>query len=159
MKFGSQLEQYKLPEWASFYLDFLALRKRIKQLKLVLRGRTFEMIDIRDLIPGAESSHVHKTEEIAIENLERAWVQVFIREVMKLNKFYCEKKLEYMQELEETFLHVQKHHGDLKAMVRKSDHYDPRQRLPSILRALQISHRNMWCLEVYSEINYLACIK
>lgn len=159
MKFGSQLEQYKQPEWASFYLDFLALRKKIKQLRLILKGRKFDMIDIRDLIPGAASSHAQQAEEIAIENLERNWVQSFLREVLKLSKFYCEKKLEYMQELEETFQHVQKHHGDMKALVRKSDHYDPRQRLPSILRALQIAHRNMWCLEVYSEINYLACIK
>lgn len=160
MKFGSQLEQYKQPEWASYYLDFHSLRKKIKQLKIILKGRKFDMIDIRDLIPDSSNlSHAQQAEEVAVENLERGWVQSFLRELLKLSKFYCEKKLEYMQELEETFQHVMKHHGDLKTMVRKSDHYDPRQRLPSILRALQISHRNLWCLEVYSEINYLACIK
>ena len=45
------------------------------------------------------------------------------------------------------------------SMLLKSDHFDPRLRLPSLLRAVQKSHRNLWCLEVYCEINYLGCVK
>lgn len=33
MKFGSNLQQSQIPEWASYYIDYKSLKKLIKSIK------------------------------------------------------------------------------------------------------------------------------
>lgn len=145
MKFGTQLELYKIPEWASKYLDFLILKKKLKRIA-------------RTQHPQHTSFCVANTQDLLDSRaLSEDWLDHFHKEIAKINEFYCTKRLEFIRELEDICTYVLKNHDH--SMLLKSDHFDPRLRLPSLLRAVQKSHRNLWCLEVYCEINYLGCVK
>jgi SPX domain protein involved in polyphosphate accumulation len=145
MKFGTQLELYKIPEWASKYLDFLILKKKLKRISRTEHPQhtSFSVATTQDLLDS--------------RSLSEDWLDHFHKEIAKINEFYCTKRLEFIRELEDICAYVLKNHDH--SMLLKSDHFDPRLRLPSLLRAVQKSHRNLWCLEVYCEINYLGCVK
>lgn len=152
MKFGTQLELYKIPEWASKYLDFLILKKKIKRI-----ARVQHAASKNSLLPSAGGSDPSCQELLSASALIEEWFEHFQREIHKIAEFYCTKRLEFTRELEDICNYVLKNQDH--SMLIKSDHFDPRLRLPSLLRAVQKSHRNLWCLEVYCEINYLGCVK
>ena len=152
MKFGTQLELYKIPEWASKYLDFLVLKKKIKRI-----ARAQGAASKQGSFLSAAGSDPSTQDLLGPSALIEDWFEHFHREIHKISEFYCTKRLEFIRELEDICNYVLKNQDH--TMLLKSDHFDPRVRLPSLLRAVQKSHRNLWCLEVYCEINYLGCVK
>jgi len=168
MKFGEQLEMHKIPEWSSEYFNYKGVKKRLKTLLKAYKSSG------KSPLPDPESdtlfvaafpkasvldSHNHDDPLLKPEDLVSMLFAFFNTELEKINEFYLKKKAEFLAELEDVMSYVRKHKHSFQTLLPTSDHYDPRQRLNSLLRALQKAHRNFWCLEVYSEINYLACIK
>ena len=168
MKFGSQLEMHMIPEWSSEYFDFKGVKKR---LKIILKA--FKSSG-KSPIPDPDSDHLfveafphgscldsrnHDDPLLQPEELVSLLLSFVKGQLEKINGFYLKKKQEFVEELDDVMGYVRKHKNSCQNLLPNSDHYDPRQRLNSLMRALQKAHRNFWCLEVFSEINYLACIK
>ena len=168
MKFGEQLEMHKIPEWNSEYFNFKGVKKRLKTILRAIKASGKSPLPDPDIdtlfvvaFPKGSvlDSHNHDDPFLKPEDLIAMLFAFYHSELDKISDFYLKKKAEFLAELEDVMSYVHKHRNSFQHLLPTSDHYDPRQRLNSLLRALQKAHRNFWCLEVYSEINYLALIK
>ena len=145
MRFGPQYEQQKIPEWASKYIRYVYL---LKMLKPLYRPSSREQEAGVPLLP------INTNPDSGTPTLDE-WVQTLKADCEKVHHFFDQKYSEYTSELDDIidFVNLNLAAG---TDLMLTDHPDPRQRLPSLQRAIQNSHRALWTLEVYVEVNQLA---
>lgn len=146
MRFGPQFEQQKIPEWASKYIRFVYLLQLLKPLYSP-SGNTsvvsLPLLPMNTLIANSENPSLD------------SWLESLKTDCEKVQHFYEQKFAEIASELEDIieFVRVNLAAGGELCLT---DHPDPRKRLPSLQRAIKTSHRALWTLEVYVEVNNLA---
>lgn len=149
MGFGRQFAQYRLPEWTAHYLDYQGLKESVKTLRL-------SRLTTQD---HTESPTLSKGYSLAVEPLipqeyrRQSSQELFQSELEKVSDFYKVRRQDLEISINGIFTHLQ---GSKEKLLMLSSSTDLRHRLPSLWRAIHQVHRNLWCLEVFCEINLLA---
>lgn len=150
MKFSHQLDYHKIPEWSKFYIDYRLMKKLINSY--------------------LETLYCDEGEEntpLLCENTKyQGILNEFKEQLEKINDFYNDKKKQLRQDLETTYVCISKiktvstiAEKDISNILSLDEKDDLQDRATSLQRAFTDVHRQVWWLEVYCEINSIACQK
>ena len=153
MGFGQQFERYRLPEWAAHYLDYFLLKDVIKSMRMKRLSTSIS--------PGSVSL-LSKNRSMLMEPLvsqssySESIEDVIAEELLKVSKFYTLRRQDLEASISSIFTHI---HTAKEKLVTRSGSVDLRNRLPSLWRAIHQVHWNLWCLEVFCEVDDGECEK
>lgn len=149
MKFSRQLDYHKIPEWSNFYLDYRLMKKLVNR-------------HIEHFLYTDQSRTPLITESEQFQSI----IEEFSSQLGKINEFYNEKKQQYKQDLETTLICISRirtvstiGEKDLKNILSLEEKDDLQDRATSLQRSFSDVHRQVWWLEVFCEINYIAALK
>ena len=149
MKFSRQLDYYKIPEWSSFYIDYRTMKKLIN----------------RYLDYYLHTSPV-KTPLVSPDDKLKIVLEEFQNQLNKINDFYIEKRDQLKIDLETVFICISRirtvstmGEKEAKKILSLEEKDDIQDRATSFKRSFTDVHRQVWWLEVFCEINYIALLK
>lgn len=149
MKFSRQLDYQKIPEWSSFYIDYRTMKKLINRYADHIMENSSRDVNLSD-----KNSEIYSV------------LSEFRQQLNKINDFYIEKKEQLQQEVETVFLCINRIHTittigekEAKNILSLEEKDDLQDRATSLKRSFTDVHRQIWWLEVFCEINYIALLK
>ncbi|CAG9322380.1 unnamed protein product [Blepharisma stoltei] len=152
MKFSRQLEYYKIPEWSAYYIEYRKLTK------LIYRMRRSDSISSENALSDPLLDH---------SSLEKKFRAEFKSQINRLNAFYAEKKMQIYDERKTIFSYFKSlsrinstiDQEEAKRLLALDERDDAQNRATSMKRAFSDVHKQMWWLEAFCEINYMACLR
>lgn len=152
MKFSRLLEYHKIPEWSAYYIEYRNLKKIINRL-----NRSFSITSDSELTDSLIDNH----------DLFMKFKDELKCQLNRLNAFYNEKKAQIEDELDKIFNYI--HHlnrinttidqDEAQKLLALDERDDAQNRATSMQRAFSDVHKQMWWLELFCEINYIACLR
>jgi len=108
MNYSKCVESYKVPEWASEYIDYRNLKKSLYELQQTLKGNFLCVKEECGMSESEDSSsevevlsHVINMKKSLDVSIIEKWSSLYLVSISKADKFYLLKLKEVARKLEE----------------------------------------------------------